>query len=260
MKRILSLYKRAISLYQEEGFRSVCKSIPWKILLSLKDLYADCYLSLLRFKNGEDFKLVDVLGNKMFVDLRNNRIGFHLVKYGIWEPDTVNYIREFLHPGMKVLDIGANIGYFVPIEAKIVGSSGKVYAIEPDPRNLDLLRKNIQLNNVSNVEIFDCAISDKTGIEEFYLSKTSSHNSLLPISKTIGKIRVKVYTVDDFLKENGINSVDAMRIDIEGAEGKAINGASLTLEKTEVISNNYGDTSSADPSDGIFGEMDSGQT
>jgi FkbM family methyltransferase len=171
----------------------------------------------------------------MFVDLRNNRIGFHLIKYGIWESDTVNWLREFLCEGMKVLDIGANIGYFSCYEARIVGNSGKVYAIEPDPRNLELLRKNIQINDLYNVEVFDCVISNRTGIENFYLSKTSSHNSLIPISKTYGEIKVKAYTVDDFLKEKGIHSVDAIRMDVEGAEGKVIDGASSTLEKTKVL-------------------------
>jgi len=232
---VQSLYKRAVSLYQEEGLGGLCRSIPGKILLSLKDLYADFYLSFLRRKNKSNVILVNVLGNKMFVDLRNNRIGFHLVKYGIWEPDTVKWLNEFLHLGMKVLDIGANIGYFALIEAKIVGNSGKVYAVEPDPRNLELLRKNVQINNLHNVELFDCAISNRSGVENFYLSKTSSHNSLLPISKKLGELKVRAYTVDDFLKENGIGWIDAIRMDVEGAEGKIIDGASLTLEKAEVI-------------------------
>ena len=62
--------------------------------------------------------------------------------------------------GNFVIDLGANIGYYTCILAKLVGKDGKVFAFEPDPRNLKLLEKNIKVNEYNNVVIVDKAVSD----------------------------------------------------------------------------------------------------
>src|SRR6185312_15602233 len=74
---------------------------------------------------------------------------------GVWEPDISRLIASCLQPGDTFIDIGANIGYFSLMAAKLVGPAGQVYAIEPWPPTLKILRHNIQLNGFRNIQVID---------------------------------------------------------------------------------------------------------
>ena len=63
---------------------------------------------------------------------------------GVYEPELVSLLKKTLKPGMTVLDLGANIGYFSVISAALVGQNGQVHAFEPMPQNLLRLRKNLE--------------------------------------------------------------------------------------------------------------------
>ena len=235
MKTVKRVYRWARISYKKEGLKGVLKYV---YELFCFRIYPSLYMAYLRHRTGEDVILKDVLGYKMFIDLKNDSLGYHLIRYGIWEPGTTRMLFDFLHEGMSVIDIGANIGYFTLIEARAVGERGKVYAIEPDPRNLKLLRKNVEINNLHNVEVFNCAISDKTGTEKFYLARCSNWNTLIPSSDAfdvIDVIEVEAYSLDDFVEKNRIEKVDAIRMDIEGGEGKVIDGGISTLKKAKIL-------------------------
>jgi len=230
-QKILSLYRRALGIYREEGFEALLKSIPGKLVLTGKDLYALLYLSRLRRAVKSEILLKKIQGNKMYIDLRNPRLSYPLIKYGVWEEDTTRWLKESLKEGMTVIDIGANIGYFALIEARMVGDKGKVYAIEPDPRNIRLLKKNIEINNFSHIiKVYSVAISDQNGTDKFYLAKSSNNNSMIALSGDY--IEVDTFRLDDFLRENEIDkeSIDLIRMDIEGYEAKAIEGMTETLK------------------------------
>ncbi len=85
--------------------------------------------------------LCKVQSNWMYLDLVNEGISRVLAIYGIREADHTQIMKRELKSGMAVLDIGSNIGYYPLLEASLVGTKGKVYAIEPDPRNIELLKK-----------------------------------------------------------------------------------------------------------------------
>ena len=75
---------------------------------------------------------------------------------------------------MVAFDLGANIGYITLILADLVGKNGQVYAVEPSPRNFEILTKNIELNNCADrVSAYQLAISDKDGMTSFFLSSSS---------------------------------------------------------------------------------------
>ena len=80
----------------------------------------------------------------MLLDISQEGIHKHLFLYGCHEPECTRIFRGMLPRGARVVDVGANIGYHVLIEAQM---AQKVYAIEPEPRNLRLLRKNIELKS-----------------------------------------------------------------------------------------------------------------
>src|SRR5215471_10782016 len=82
---------------------------------------------------------------------------------GTTEPRLQRAIRNYVTKGDVVYDIGANIGYISLSLAKRVGSKGQVFAFEPIPQNFDRLRKNIEINNINNVQLLKVAASDRTG-------------------------------------------------------------------------------------------------
>lgn len=137
---------------------------------------------------------------------------------------------EVIKEGDFVLDIGANIGYYVLLESKLVGSSGKVYALEPISYNLERLIVNCKLNNIINVRIFHLAASDKNGIIKIYIPRESNlcSTQFNPNINYIGVKTVNCVTIDSFLEKYGKPSL--IRMDVEGHESKIIKGMYNTLD------------------------------
>ncbi|MFC1928297.1 FkbM family methyltransferase [Chloroflexota bacterium] len=163
-----------------------------------------------------------------------------LFVWGWYEPQCTKVVMEWLKEGMTVVDIGANVGYYALLEAKIVGDKGMVYAIEPAPNNLEGLGKNVTINSLSNVEIYPLAVGDKSGKGELYLSVSSNlHNMLGTIDKSgprssyTGVVEVETTTLDDFLKDK--RQPDLVRMDVEGYEYFIIKGMQRTLNQNRNI-------------------------
>ena len=118
------------------------------------------------------------------------------------------------------LDAGANIGYYVFLEAKITNST--IYAFEPDPRNIKLLKKGIIKNGFKNIEVFEKAISNKLGKERLYLSNQTNVSSMVKHEDFNGKIvEVETETIDNFCKNK---KIDFIRMDVEGFEYEIFQG------------------------------------
>ena len=86
---------------------------------------------------------------------------------GTSEPFTIFLMKNKVKPAMNVIDIGANIGLFTLILAKLVGKSGHVYSFEPDPQLFQILNENVKLNQLENVSTFQLAVSNKIGKAKF---------------------------------------------------------------------------------------------
>ena len=119
-------------------------------------------------------------------------------------------------------------GFYTLLAAKLVGPQGKVIAFEPVPSNLDHLRKHVQLNRLTNVEIIDAAISDTVGAASFSYGKSASMGHL---TETSADITVSTYPLDYLVDEMRIPPPDVMKIDVEGAELRVLQGAARTLEQ-----------------------------
>ena len=90
-----------------------------------------------------------------------DKIQRYIFYFGVWEPAITAFIRGSLAPGDKFVDIGANIGYYTCLAAKLVGPSGDVYAIEASPSTYELLLENLKLNELDNVHTYNNAVFDK---------------------------------------------------------------------------------------------------
>ncbi|MBE3128584.1 MAG: FkbM family methyltransferase [Actinobacteria bacterium] len=126
------------------------------------------------------------------------------------------------------IDVGANIGKFSVIVAKNL--YGKVYAIEPHPQTFDILRKNIKLNNLKNVEAINFACSSKKGDIDLYIDERGTlGHSIKADSKSVGKRKIKVKAI--CLDDLEIDNVKLIKIDVEGAESDVLKGAKKILER-----------------------------
>lgn len=141
---------------------------------------------------------------------------------GYWELATTELIRKTLRKGMIFIDIGANIGYFTIIASQIVGGSGKVLAFEPDTTNFLLLKKSVVFNHFSNCELFNCAVSNKSGKLDLYLAESPGGHSIV---SNFGKGRIQVNSVTlDSLLSLQLRRVDLVKIDVEKAEALVCEG------------------------------------
>ena len=93
-----------------------------------------------------------VLG-PMWVEEEAGVLTSSLLEEGIWDPITSRLMEVVLAPGMTFVDVGANIGYFTVLGSRLVGPAGRVFAVEPDPRNLSILQANLDRFRCSNVTV-----------------------------------------------------------------------------------------------------------
>lgn len=143
---------------------------------------------------------------------------------GLYEKETTALCRNIIKPGMKVIDVGAHVGYYSILFSKLVGVNGKVLSFEPSKKNFELLKKNTK--RLKNVEVFSLAVSDKVGNIDFYEGdKTGSHSIFPAEFRKIHK-KVSSITLDSFIAANPNRppKIDLIKIDIEGGEPYAIAG------------------------------------
>ena len=154
---------------------------------------------------------------------------------GWFEPAEVAFVRGHLKPGDVVLDLGANAGLPTLLASKAVGQSGHVYAFEPGERALKLLRHDIAVNSLTNVTVIDAAVSNQSGLASFGVANDTALSSLADISRTDQQITnwetVKTIRIDDAVTAHGIRAVTFVKMDVEGAEKLALEGASQLLSQ-----------------------------
>jgi FkbM family methyltransferase len=161
-----------------------------------------------------------------------NDLGNHFLAGDFEEPEYA-FVQRFLKPGMTVLDIGANEGYYTVLASKCVGPRGRVIGFEPSPRERRHLQMNLRLNGCNNVRIEKLALGSAEGQVNLHVVEGSETgcNSLRPpdIKGKTRAVQVDVTTVDLFLHRNAIPPIDFIKMDIEGAELSALQGAAKLL-------------------------------
>jgi FkbM family methyltransferase len=139
----------------------------------------------------------------------------------------VEFLRKYsLRPGSLVFDIGAHQGVVAMMLANELGQKGRIIAVEANPQNADLARRNFHLNKIGNAQVVEAAISDRPGVLTF----NEDSNGQVDGSGNLGKIEVRARTIDSLTEEFG--SPDLIFLDIEGFEAHALQGATQTMMKT----------------------------
>jgi FkbM family methyltransferase len=161
---------------------------------------------------------------------------FHRYVNGYWtgryELELQRALVRELKPGHTFYDLGANAGFFSLLASRIVGKSGRVFAFEPLAENVDSIRIQIQLNEVTNCEIVTKAVSDRCGKCGFAYAENNSQSKLSPdgIDHYNGEpavLSVETTTLNAFAEAHPAPRV--IKMDVEGAEVEVLEGASQLL-------------------------------
>ena len=126
------------------------------------------------------------------------------------------YDTKLLHPHV-IVDIGANIGTFSVLSAKL-HPQATIYAFEPAPATFKHLKKNLELNGVKNVIASDRALSAKTETRQFFQSNSSGLSSFHLERKGGTYVNVECISFADLMREKNIEKIDYLKMDCEGAE------------------------------------------
>ena len=178
---------------------------------------------------------VKVYGNgKFYVRAYTDDI-WHVLPWR--ESEIFNVIKQTLKKGDIFVDAGANIGVYSVLASAMVGKDGKVCSIEMIPNTANRLREHGQINNCQNINIIEKALSDKKDdIVRAYIPKNRFGMASIEVQhddKDTELIEVKTDTLDDIL--NRYEKIDLMKMDLEGAELKALYGATDVIAKTKNI-------------------------
>lgn len=205
-----------------------------------KYIFARALLTYYRLRAKDGFVLKKILGNKMYLDVSDVGLSRELLLNGVREKMQTEILQKTVKEGMTIVDAGANLGYYALLEAAIVGEKGKIYAIEPIPRNFDILNKNIKVNNYEEiVDTFEIAVSNRSGISKIAVTEASNEASMVTTDQrsesyddmlgemTKREIEIRTITLDEFLEDK--RPADYIRMDIEGYEVEALEGMHKTL-------------------------------
>jgi FkbM family methyltransferase len=194
--------------------------------------------------------VIDVQGAKMYIELSDPNPAIRRTFQAyllnlVHERATTSLFQKIVHRGDVVLDLGANLGYFTLLAAQAVGPQGRVFSFEPEPKNFQYLKKNIEINEFNHVTVCQAAVSDKNDRTKLFLCPyDSGHHTIDRIDGIRAMARGRPYVsetieietvrMDDFLRKNGIAKVDVIKMDVEGAEALALEGMPSVLSQDDV--------------------------
>ena len=154
-----------------------------------------------------------------------------LIRYGQYEPQLVACCRKLIDPGRDIVDVGANIGFYSVLFAKLIDKRRRVLAIEPTVNALKHLRINLADNDVADkVQLFEGVALDVSGETEIhYIEEREEYSSVGVMEHPfihgdqLKSIKVPARTIDELIRTHGL-SPGFIKIDVEGMEHKVIEG------------------------------------
>jgi len=177
------------------------------------------------------------LGHLLYVstaDLPLDHAHAGLIVRGTLEPPVQEALRRLLAPGAVFYDVGANIGFFTILGARLVGPEGRVVAFEPVPACARAVARNIELNAFAHAEIREQAVGARSGSARLLVVGEASWSHLASTGRHADvrdEIDAEVVSIDELVGAGSIPPPDVLKIDTEGAELQAIEGMRATIER-----------------------------
>lgn len=184
----------------------------------------------------------ETLSFELWLKEKDPTISARMYADHVWEANQTRIFERMLRPGDGVLDVGANIGYYSVIAGQKTGPAGKVFALEPDPSNLQVLRRNIELNGLQTVvEILPFAAGERDETRTLYGSREhDTSDRTLFSSGDIARVAHEVQTIntESYLRAHFPRDYESIRIvkmDIEGFEPYAITGLKELMQRSQTL-------------------------
>lgn len=169
-------------------------------------------------------------GGKIICNL-DDFLPFHLFIYGNYrlEKKYEQYMLSKIQKDDVIVDVGANMGYYSIQFARL--TNGKVYSFEPLSTQFSLLKRNVELNKLTNDVLINNAVSDTNEVKKIYLTEDEEQGTSSIEVKTSSFEEVQCTTLDDYFEKNNVTKLDVLKMDIEGHEKKALIGMKNILAK-----------------------------
>ena len=176
---------------------------------------------------------VTVFGNRVGAHTLDRFLVLWMWKFRLLGATEADLLSRLCKKGMRVVDIGANVGAFTMLLAQCTGQSGHVWAFEPDPGNYAILRRNIGLNRLNNVTALPFAVGNVSGTGKLYRSPFQGDHRIRSSDPHRDVVPIDIISLDDFFPAE--ERIDFIKMDIQGAEGMALQGMRKLLASTPGI-------------------------
>ncbi len=196
------------------------------------------YLESLEFSLGglrreeapEEIVLAELPEFRMYCDTSDPAVGRHIPGGG-YEREVASVFRRFLRPGMGVIDIGANMGFFSMLSAALVGEAGFVLAVEPNPGNARLLECSRRVNGFGQMQVAQVAAGVGTGMLALHTSHSTGTASAVAddLAAMLAARTVPSLALDCLVPAG--RSIDFIKIDVDGGEYLALLGCAGTIAR-----------------------------
>ena len=174
--------------------------------------------------------LAELEGFRIYCDVSDPAVGRHIPGGG-YEPEIAALFRHILRPGMGVIDIGANMGFFTMLSASLVGEAGHVLAVEPNARNAGLLECSRQANGFAQVQVAQVAAGADTGLLALHSAHSTGTASAIPAGlNAMLTARTVPSLALDCLVPPG-RRIDFIKVDVDGGEYTALLGCQQTIAR-----------------------------
>jgi FkbM family methyltransferase len=182
----------------------------------------------------EDPVVADTGFGPMWVHAGDPYIGTSLRRWGLWEPSETAYMRWRLRAGMTVVDVGAHVGWYSVVARQAVGPSGRVVAVEPDPANVALLRRNVAGDGGAIVEVHACALGATTGTATLHLAdENTGDHRVYPTVERRPALTVPQRRLDDLLAPGTVAHL--VKMDVQGAEEGVLDGMPRLIARSPAL-------------------------
>lgn len=178
-------------------------------------------------------------GCRAYVDTRSRDVGAHLLHSGTWENGSTKAFKTLLRRGAKVVDVGANLGWYALVAAPIVGPGGRVFAVEPNPGLARLVHDSLRANGFGGFcRVFQVAVGDAPGVVDLIARPEAPGGAFIRPTvhevrgaSTPAAVRVASVRLDDLLAGEA-GPIDVVKMDIEGWEGMAMRGMAGIFDRS----------------------------
>lgn len=186
-------------------------------------------------KRGEERNLYKTRFNDFFWLNNTGYIDKCIIQDGIFEKNSVAVLKKLVKNGDTVLDVGANIGFYSILFSKIVGNTGRILAFEPTLHYGKVLEKNLKTNNIQNCEIIRVGLSNIKQKLKIHIGPSSATIHVPGGGFSTSQEIINLISLDDYIKENNIDKIDFIKVDIDGHEPFFFKGALKTIQRYEPI-------------------------